>query len=315
LKTEYVNIPLSFHLAYLFLAGIVAYLYYLKIVLPVDPGAVNSIDAVLTFQTYKPYQFRLLIPFIFLLFKTLKFIPQNILFLFYSIFVVYFIILMYRKLISEYFTNNKTLLFLAPVILYPILWNYILINGMYQYYDFTSILIFIIGLYLIIKEKFYALWGLLIIGILNKETVAYLIPAHLLFNYKLIFTKKILIRSAFLFATFIGIKVLLAFIFSNNPGDNVQLCYYENIHVIKSFLTNKVYIKHIVLNFGMLYIFVFLLFLTGRWKKFHSRKLIFVNLAFLPNLVLGFFVTYYDEVHVCRICPISTTLFLIYLNI
>lgn len=291
------------------------YLYYLKIVIPFDQNAPNSIDSVTSLETAKPYQFRLLIPAIFFALKPLSFISQKILYLFYSVIVVYFIILIYYKFLSEYFSNSKTVLLLSPVVLYPMLWNYILINNTYQYYDFTSILIFIVGLYFIVKRKFNAFLVLLVIGIFNKETSGYLIPAYLLFNYRTLFTRKIISRGFILIIIYIAVKVLLAYIFRNNPGDNVEICYYENIRIIKTFMTNKIYLKHLALNFGVLYIFVFLLFLTGRWKKYPSRRHLFINLAFLPNIVLGYFVTYYDEVRVyAEFIPLVTTLFIIYLS-
>jgi hypothetical protein len=297
------------------LAAVLAYLYYLKIVVPVDPNAPNSIDSVMSLETSKPYQFRLLIPAVFFLLKPISFIPQKILFLVYSVIVVYAVILMYRKFLSEYFHNHKAVLFLSPVILYPMLWNYILINRTYQYYDFTSIFIFIIGLYLIIKERFPAFFVLLIIGILNKETSGYLIPAYLLFNYRTVFTKKIIFRTGALIAVYIAIKVLLAYIFRNNPGDNVEICVEENIRIISTIFSNKIYFKHLALNFGGLYIFLFVLFFSSKWKQFPRRNLLLINLAFLPNIILGYFVTYYDEVRVyAEFIPLVTTLFLVYLS-
>ena len=116
-------------------------------------------------------------------------------------------------------------------------------------------------------------------------------------------------------ALFAAIKIALGIIFSNNPGDPFEICILENINIIKNVFTNRLYFIHIVFAFGLLYVFIFLLFLSGRWKRFLPRNLVFVNLAFLPNLLLGFFVTYYDEVRVyAEFIPLVTTLFIIYLS-
>jgi hypothetical protein len=287
----------------------------LKIIQNVDLTKTNTIDAVLSFETYKPWQFRLFIPFIFVLFKPLSFIPQMTLFTGYSVIVVYLLIVVYCKVLQVYFENRKLVFIAAPLILYPMLWNYILLNSIFQYYDFTSILIFTIGLYFIIKDKFFPLLLVFVAGVLNKETAGYLVVAYILYNYKIVFTKKIILNSILMIAVFLLIKITLGVIFSSNPGDPFEICTYENINIIKNFFSNRIYFTHIVFSFGLMYVFLFLLFLTGRWKCFLPRNLVIINLTFLPNLLLGFFVTYYDEVRVyAEFVPLITTLFLIYLS-
>jgi hypothetical protein len=195
------------------------------------------------------------------------------------------------------------------------LWNYIIINQSYQYYDFLSILLFTLGLYYIINEKFTALLILFVIALFNKETIGYLVAAYLLFNYKNIFKWKIIRNAGLMVLCYIIIKAALAYIFRNNIGDNVQLCMDENNNVIKTVFTNRVIFKQVFLNFGGLYVFVFLLFLSGRWKKLPSRRKLFLCLAFLPNIFLGYFVTYFNEVRVySEFIPLITTLFLIYIS-
>ncbi|HEY3252242.1 MAG TPA: hypothetical protein VGK25_14125 [Ignavibacteria bacterium] len=310
------KIPVSYHLLYFLLAAAVVYFYYIKIVYQTDLNFFNSINAVQSFESRKPYQFRLLVPFIFFLFKPLEFIiSQREIITGFFVIVVYLTVVVYQKILAQYFQNKKAVLFLAPVILYPILWNYVILNQGYQFYDFMAILIFITGLYFIIKDNFTGLLVTFGAGIFNKETAGYLVFAYLLFNYKIVFTKKIIINTFLLTAVFFAIKLPLGYIFRNNPGDPVELCMNENINIIKNIFSNYVYLKNVVLNFGGLYIFIFLLFLSRRWKHFPSRKLLFINLAFSPNILLGFFVTCYSEVRVyAEFVPLITTLFLIYLS-
>lgn len=309
------KIPIGYHILYVLLACVLAYLYYIKIVLPTDPDAPNSINAVASLETAKPYQFRLLIPFIFVLFKPLVFISQKTIYLVYTIVITYSIVIVYKKILGEYFQNKKAVLLCAPVILYPMLWNYIFLNQTYQYYDFTAILIFSLGMYFIIKDNIKWFLIIFILGIFNKETSGYLVFAYMLFNYKILFTKKIILSTAVLIAGYIAVKLLLGYIFRNNEGDQVELCMYENINIIKTFTSNKIYMKHILLSFGVMYLFLFILFLTGRWKRFLPHNLVFINLAFIPNIIIGFFVTYYDEVRVyAEFIPLITTSFFVYLS-
>jgi len=312
------NIPVHFHLLYLLLSAGLCFLYFKKIVAAVDFNASNSINAVASFQTAKPYQFRLLIPLLFMLFKPLIFIPEKTIYIIYDFVIVYLIIVVYYKLLLEYFTGKKIVLFLAPVIVYPILFNYVILNQSFQYYDFTSILLFTAGLYFIVKDNFKLFLISYIIAVINKETAVYLIFAYIFFNYKAIFTKRLIINSLLLALIFAGYKVLLAYIFRNNLGANFEVGFVVNMEILASFYKNPVYAKNLGLNFGGLYIFTVLLLITGKWKVFASKSpanLLYLNFAFIPYFIVGIFVTYFTEVRVySEVIPIITTLFLIYLS-
>ncbi len=310
------EIPGWFLLLYLGLSFVLCYLYHKKIVVPVDWDAPNSLNAVGSFETAKPYQFRLLLPMFFKLFGPIYKLYGKYLYSAYNMVVVFATVVVYYKLLAgRYFSDKKLLLWYAPVILYPMLWNYVILNQSFQYYDFTSILIFTIGLYYIVNEKLVKFLILFIIGLLNKETTGYLIFAYLLYNYKNLFTPKVMISTASLAVLFIGWKLVLNYIFNNNPGDSYEVGYYENIRIVKELFGNKVLLKNLALNFGGLYIAAILLFVTGAWRKFPHKKLVYVNLAIIPFYVFGIYITYITEVRVyTELIPMITTLFLIYLS-
>jgi hypothetical protein len=309
------EIPWIFIYIYLALSVIFCYLYHIKIVAPVDWNAPNSINAVTSFETAKPYQFRLLIPSLFSFLGPIYKFYGKYLYSAYNVTVVLSLLMVYYKLLCGYFINRKNLLWITPVILYPMLWNYIILNQSFQYYDFTAILLFTIGLYYIVRENFLALIITFIVGIINKETAGYLIFAYMLYNYKSIFTRKVIVNTAILGIIFVGWKLLLNYIFRNNPGDSFEVGYYENIRIVKELFGNKVLLKNLALNFGGLYIFVILLFVTGAWKKFPNKKLLFINLVIVPYYIFGIYITYITEVRVyTELIPMITTLFLIYLS-
>ena len=311
--------PLIFHLLYFLFAVTFCFLYYLKIVKGAGFNSPNSINAVLTFETVKPFQFRLLVPFIFKILFLFKFIPQKAIFMSYCGVIVYFIILAYYYLISEYFENKLTNLFLAPLILYPMTWNYILLNETFQYYDFTTILLFTLGLYFILKNNYKLLLIVFIIGLINKETIAYLIFAYVLFNYKKAFTRTVIINTFLLALSFIAVKVLLYLIFKSNPGDPVEICFFRNQEILSNLFKDRVYAKDFFLNFGGWYVFIILFFLTGGVKRFASvsdRSKIYIHLAIIPFVIFGIFIIYFSEVRVySELMPMVTTLFLIYSGI
>ena len=263
----------------------------------------------------KPYQFRLFIPFVFKLLSVLSFIPPKAIYMLMNCIIVYLTILVYYHFLNEYFENTVTNLFLAPIIIYPMVWNYILLNQTFQYYDLCAVLFFLLGLYFIINGNFKLFLIVFVLGLFNKESAVYLIFAYLLFNYKSIFKPKIIINTVILAVIFIAVKSLLAFIFRNNEGATFELGLPVNIDIIKNIFRNRIYAKNISLSFGGLYIFALLLFISGRWKKFPDLKLVFVNLAVVPYLLLGIFLIYFTEVRVyAELIPMFTTLFVIYLS-
>ena len=309
------KVPYGFLFMYLALSTVICYLYHKKIVAPYDWNAPNSMNAVGTFETSKPYQFRMLMPLVFGFFKPIAMLYGKYLYSAYNVVIVFMIQVVYYKLLCRYFPNKKLMLWIAPVILYTMLFNYILLNGSFQYYDFTAILFTVIGLYFITRENFKGLLFIFILAVLNKETIGYLIFSYMLYNYKTIFTKKIIINTAILGVIFVGVKLYMNYVFRNNPGDPFEIGYYENIRIVKELFSNKTLLKNLALNYGGLYIFVILLFITGAWLKFPDRRLIYVNLAIVPYYIFGIYITYITEVRVyTELIPMITTLFLIYLS-
>jgi hypothetical protein len=309
------KIPGGYLFLYLGLSLVLCYLYHKKIVAPFDWNAPNSLNAVASYQTAKPYQFRLLLPLLFDLFRPISALYGKYIYSAFNVVIVFLIQVVYYKLLCGYFRDKKLLLWITPVILYPMLWNFIILNQSFQYYDFTAILLTVFGLYFITRENFTGLIIIFILGVLNKETIGYLGFSYLLYNYKIIFTRKIIINTAILGVIIVGFKLLLNYTFRNNPGDPVEICYNANIQILSELFSNRIMLKHIGLNFGGLYIFVILLFATGKWLRFPNRRLVYVNLAIVPFYIFGIFVTYITEVRVyTELIPMITTLFLIYLS-
>ncbi|MBL8016180.1 MAG: hypothetical protein JNK43_02830, partial [Ignavibacteria bacterium] len=192
------KIPWPHLFMYLGLSVVFCYLYHRKIVAPVDWNAPNSLNAVSSLQTSKPYQFRLLLPLLFGFFKLVADLYGKYLFNAYNVAVVFLTVTVFYKLLWAYFGSRKILLWLAPVILYTMLWNYILLNGSFQYYDFTTILLTTAGLYFIARQKFGMFLFIFIVGLVNKETIGYLIFSYALYNYREFFTAKIFTRTVLL---------------------------------------------------------------------------------------------------------------------
>ena len=300
---------------YLLLAGVFCYFYYKKVIFPYTGESVSSLNAVASFDTYKPFQFRLLLPMMFMVLKSLGIVAGKKFILAYSFLIVYAVIVVQFRLISEYLENTKAALLLAPVILYPMAWNYILINNIFMYYDLSAILLFSLGLYFILKDNFRMLLLVFLTGLLNKETIAYLAIAYALFNYRILFTKKIIINIAIFAVVFIVFKFILNYIFAGNPGDTVEITFLTNMWILEDLFTNHIYTKDVFLNFGAMYVIAILLFVTGRWKRFPDRRKVYMNLTFFIYLLMGVTIVYFTEVRVfSELMPLVSLLFIIYIS-
>lgn len=303
------------HVYYLIISCTFGFFYFQKVVSRVDFSASNGINAVISFEANKPFQFRLVIPLVMKIFSVFAFIPQKAVFLGLTILCTYLIIYFYHRVINEYFTGNTMIMLIAPFIIYPMLWNYVILNQSFQYYDIAAVLFFVLGILFIIKDKFLLLAIVFTVGIINKETAVYLALVYILFNYKILFTRKKIINVFLLSMIFLLIKILLSYIFRNNPGDLLEITYGHNKEIVGNLLANKVYAKNILFSFGGIYVFVIIFFITGKWKSYTSieyRKKLYLNLAFIPYFVLGIFMVYFTEVRVyAEIIPLFTTLFLV----
>ena len=108
------NFPnLIIHLYYLMISVMFCYLYYHKFINRADfygKQSTGGIYAVLSFESVKPIQFRMLIPFIFKgirdVVSVFHSIPDKMLFFFITIAFCYFILLSFYFLLNEYFKSR-----------------------------------------------------------------------------------------------------------------------------------------------------------------------------------------------------------------
>ncbi|RPI14552.1 MAG: hypothetical protein EHM58_16165 [Ignavibacteriae bacterium] len=321
INKQITKLPFIVHIYYLMAAGSFTYLYYQLIIKTHYFLPFCSVPEVYNGTALKVYQYRVLVPYIIKPLTLFGLLPEITVFTIYTWFVIYLTFVIYRLFLREYFRPDWVSMFLAPFLGYAMLWNYILNNTYYcQFYDFTAILFFVLGSYLIIKEKFYYLLITFVFAVLNKETAVLLIFAFIFYNYKNIFSKKIILRVIALSSAFIIIKAALYFIYIDSPGNFVYDKIGINIQTIYDVvrLRNIIYLKDIITSFGGLYIFVIILLFSKKWKvltqSMNPGKL-YLNLTFIPYILIGFSFICIEECRVyTEIVPLFTTLFIIYLS-
>jgi hypothetical protein len=172
---------------------------------------------------------------------------------------------------------------LAPIIIYPMIWNLVIMNGQFFYMDFGLLLSMILGYYFIVSDKPNWLLLTFFIGLLNHSGVIYFIISYLLYNYKQIFRLKTIFYTAAMGVIFIGtiyiINMLLpgreGHIIINNSARNMSLFWVHPKHLL---------IRDFLFNFGGLHFIVLILFITGLWKKFKG-PLLYIHLMIIPFLI------------------------------
>lgn len=315
MKAREDKISVGFHILYLLLAAGFTYLYYKRAILVTDLHSPSSLSAASSFTAFKPFQFRLLVPLLFEPLKLIGYEPGRTALALFSGIVVYLTIVVQQKILSRYFKAGFAVSLLAASVLYPMVWNYIVFNRSFMYYDLTAIMLFSLGLYFILTERFIPLVFVFVVGLINKETIIYLAFAYVLFNYKGIFNRKILLNIGIFAVVFLVFKLVLFYLFRNNPGDNVEICFMTNLWIFEDLFTNLQYTKVVFLNFGGLYLFMLLYLISGRWKLYPDRRKVLLNFVLFVYMAAGVIIVYLTEIRVySELIPIVTIFFVLFLS-
>ena len=278
------------HIYYLMISFTLCYLYYHKFISRADffsPVSSGAIYAVLNGEAVKPIQFRILIPLIFKAVQSVVFIfkaiPDKAIFFLITIMLCYMILFSFYMLLGQYFKGRAMNCWLSAIIIYPMIWNFVIMNGQFFYMDFSILLIIILGFYCVVSEKYYWLLVVFFLGVLNHPSVGYLIPAFLLYNYRKLFKLRTIVFAAVMSVMYIAVYKLMDAYFPSTEGYFVIYNLPRNLSLIH-ILPVHIIFRDILFNFGGLHFFVFIFLLSGAWKKFRG-PLLYVNLVIIPYVI------------------------------
>ncbi len=312
--------PILIHIYYLMISFTLCYLYYHKLIAKanfISPDSSGGIYAVLNFEAIKPIQYRILIPFIFKAVQTVVFlvktIPDKALFFIITIGLCYLILVSFYFLLNEYFKSKAMNCWLASIIIYPMIWNYVIMNGQFFYMDFSILLIIILGFYCIVKENYGWLLIVFLLGVLNHPSVGYLIIAFLLYNYRKLLNPKTIIYAAAMGIMYIGIYKFMDYIFPSTAGYFVIYNLPRNLSLIH-ILPVHIIMRDLLFNFGGLHIFIIVFLLAGTWKKYRGPML-YINLVIVPYVISVFINFSIEEIrNYITIIPFVLILALLFLS-
>lgn len=278
------------HIYYLMISFTFCYLYYHKFITRADFHGSDSsggIYAVLNLEALKPVQFRILIPMVFKGIQSIIFlvkpVSDKVLFFLITIALCYFILYSFYFLLGEYFKSRAMNCWLSAIIIYPMMWNYVIMNGQFFYMDFSILLIIILGFYCIVSGKYNWLLFIFLMGVLNHPSVGYLIIAFLLYNYNRLFKIKTIIYTAAMSIMYIGIYKLMYSYFPSTEGYFIIYNLPRNLGLVHE-LPLHIIIRDLIFNFGGLHIFLVIFLVSGAWRKYKG-PLLYINLVIIPYVI------------------------------
>lgn len=281
--------PILIHIYYLLISFTFCYLYYHKFILRADfhERGSSGLYSVINLDAVKPVQYRILVPYIFKAVQSVTnfilHIPDKALFFIITIGFCYLILLSFYFLLNEYFKSKATNCWLAPIIIYPMIWNFVIMNGQFFYMDYTVLLIIILGFYATVTKQYGWLMFIFFLGVLNHPSVGYLIPAFLIFNYNKLLKPKTIIYTVIMSAIYIGIYKFMDYIFPATEGYFVIYNLPRNLGVF-NLVPLHIIFRDFFFNFGGLHIIMFLFFIMGLWKRVKGPML-YINLVVIPYVI------------------------------
>jgi hypothetical protein len=300
---------------YLLLSITFCFLYFHKFITDQDfyeTGWKSGIVTVLTFKAPQYAQFRLLLPLVFKIVSIVTHLSNKGVFFVLIIAQTFLILEIFYRILNEYFIDKTVNSLVAALILYPMVWNFTILNDYSLYYDFTSMLLILIAFLCILKGKNLWMIVIFIIGNFNHDSIGFVIVMYLLYNYKRLFKKETIIYTFLLSFIFIALKVAFHFLFISNPSEPFWFRAPRNVEIF--YKTPPYYlIRDFLLFFGALHLFI-LLNIKRIWNQMPSGKL-FISLTLIPYLIVMFMLHNFDEArdYVVAI-PFIIIPFMIYLS-
>ena len=181
------------------------------------PGA--SWEGLTTLQCRTPYQYRVLLPLLARGIHTLLPVP---LMTAYSALIFGFVVVLFvawREYLRPAFADSADAYALA--MLYPLIWIYVLANGIRYPWDIPAMCFFVLGVVLISQAKWRLYYPMFVLACLNRETSCFLILAFALLTWRRQPAKWIALNVAAQSAIWLVNKAFWARVLAHNGGEKV----------------------------------------------------------------------------------------------
>ncbi|RPI17196.1 MAG: hypothetical protein EHM58_10065 [Ignavibacteriae bacterium] len=272
----------------------------------------GGIYYILSLEAIKPNQFRLLIPYLYKAFKTVFFfVPDKAAFFIIIVVITFITLVIFYNILNVYFDNKKINQWLTFILFYPMLWQFMVLNQIFDFTDFANFFFIFVGYYCIIKNYNKTLLLFFTLGTFNHDSIGFLIVMYVLFNIKDIFKQKTIFYTIAMAAIFIIVKKVLETIFASNLGISFRLNYEYNYNQFFD-MPMHIVVRNVFLTFGGLHLFVLYFFISGRWKKFNTKYLYITFTLILYVIIIFLIHTTFEARNYMTAIPFIMILFLLF---
>ncbi len=268
--------------AFFYGASILCAMLFTRIYLRITWGAGvgrHLLSELTSFTHDSPHQYRILIPFLARVIKTV--IPVDLIYIyaFLTTIFTFLLLISYREYLFCFFPRDIAYNY-SFLLLYPLFWNYCALNQIYLPSDIPAILFFVLGLIFIFKENWRLYYLFYLISTLNRDTSLFLIFAFLFTKFAKLKKKELFFHASFQLMIWVSIKYLLAKLFIRGVTP-VSYQLKENITYLLSLLKFNSFTFSALLSFGFSFGLIWLL-IPFSWKTQpdYFKKLLFVLIPF-----------------------------------
>ena len=290
LKKDYLDL--------IFLAAALLFSYYfmqLRFSLNVEFGP-GSLAALTNYSAFKPFQYRILMPWIASLLSKFSFCPFNSLSNIYQILEttsIFLVIVSFRYYISLFIENRIISSLLAFSILYILPFNFLFprLIPVYYPYDMPAIYFFTLGLIFMYQRRWAVYYIIFVIACFNRDSACFLTFIYLFTSLKREKLNWVIYHCCAQFIIWAIIKLVLFKLFFRNPGQNWFEWYHMNSNITHfstniSFLSGFRNYPFLFSNLGGIWILVFFYYRLIK-IEFVKRSIFVVFPYFLGMMFVG----------------------------
>jgi hypothetical protein len=283
------------HFFYLLAAFAITYVYYHKIISPVDlyTNDYGGVFKVLNIDAISTIQFRFLVPILVGALTSVIDLPPKAAVYLLTMLFTYLTIIAYYRILCLYFENKLFNSLLALLIIYPLSWNLIAVNNIFFFTDTSSLFFMTFSLYFMLNRNFNLMLVVFFLGVVNHYSIGFIIPAFLLFNYKSLFRFRTISYASALVIIFAVYYLTAKMLLPNLPpgrDDGFLIINLPRTLMLITDTPKHLLIRDIIFNFGGIHIFALLFYFSPMWKKIRRDYTAFnlIILIFIVMTVTGF---------------------------
>ncbi len=184
-------------------------------------------------------------------------------------------------------SEEKSIQF-APLILLPMVWNYIVLSSIHYLDDVPAVLFFTLGLLALSEKKLFRFHLVFLTAIINRETAVFLVPAMFLMQFGKRKTPLLLVHSLALIAAAFAVKLFLNNLVgavSSVPASMYEAHFSDNMAILKSMISGNTQDLRMLMTFGGLWLL--LPFITGKIRSDVMLMTVLLPIFFTGMVFVG----------------------------